>query len=48
MVATCGAKRVDISAFNIPEFLFDFGLFISPTILKEILQFGFREFQKLF
>jgi len=42
-----GAKRVKFSQFFIPEFVFEFGRFISPTILKEILQFELNEFQKV-
>jgi hypothetical protein len=48
MFAGCGPKRMKISAFIIPELLFEFRPFISPTILKEILQFGLRESQNLF
>ena len=34
------------SALIIPEFLFAFRRFMSPTILKRMLQFGLREFQR--
>jgi len=41
------AKRVKFPPFIIPEFVFEFGRFISPMILKGFVQFELREFQKI-